>query len=63
MEEVLENIRILRELDLEVVALSGHDSDDEVIDRFREAFGDAHRDVRVGEPIVVGSPAAQAPSA
>jgi metal-dependent hydrolase (beta-lactamase superfamily II) len=52
--EVSENIEMLRSLDLGVVGLSGHDSSDEVIQQFREAFGSAHRDVRVGEPIVVG---------
>jgi len=55
-EEVSQNIRMLGELDLELVGLSGHDSSDEVIDQFREAFGDVHRDVRVGEPIVVTAP-------
>jgi metal-dependent hydrolase (beta-lactamase superfamily II) len=52
-EEVSENIRALRDLDLGLVALSGHDSSDEVIGQFRAAFGSAYRDVRVGERIVV----------
>lgn len=55
-EEVSANIEMLRHLDLGVVALSGHDSSDEVIQQFRAAFGPAHRDVRVGEPIVVADP-------
>lgn len=55
-EEVSANIGELRELNLAVVGLSGHDSDDAVLEQFREAFGSAYRDVRVGEPIVVGDP-------
>jgi len=54
-EEISANIEMLRRLDLGVVALSGHDSSDEVIQQFRAAFGSAHRDVRVGEPIVVSA--------
>jgi metal-dependent hydrolase (beta-lactamase superfamily II) len=55
-QEISANIDMLRRLDLGLVGLSGHDSSDEVIEQFREAFGSAHRDVRVGEPIVVGEP-------
>jgi 7,8-dihydropterin-6-yl-methyl-4-(beta-D-ribofuranosyl)aminobenzene 5'-phosphate synthase len=53
LEEVSANIRMLSDLGLGLVGLSGHDSSDEVIEQFRSAFGRAHRDVRVGEPIVV----------
>jgi metal-dependent hydrolase (beta-lactamase superfamily II) len=56
-EEVSSNIDMLRRLEPGLVGLSEHDSSDEVIQQFREAFGPAHRDVRVGEPIVVGEPA------
>jgi len=52
-EEISANIEMLRHLDLDLVGLSGHDSSDEVIQQFRTAFGSAHRDVRVGDPIVV----------
>jgi hypothetical protein len=47
---------MLRRLDLDVVDLSGYDSSDEVIQQFRTAFGSAHRDVRVGERIIVADP-------
>jgi metal-dependent hydrolase (beta-lactamase superfamily II) len=56
-DEISTNIDMLRRLDLGLVGLSGHDSSDEVIQQFREAFGSAHRDVRVGETIVVGEAA------
>jgi len=55
-EEISANIDMLRHLDLGLVGLSGHDSSDEVIQQFRAAFGSAHRDVRVGERIVVADP-------
>jgi len=55
-EEISANVDMLRQLDLDLVGLSGHDSSDEVIQQFRAVFGSAHRDVRVGEPIVVAAP-------
>ena len=55
-EEVSANVDMLRHLNLDLVGLSGHDSSDEVIQQFRAAFGSAHRDVRVGDPIVVADP-------
>jgi len=55
-EEISANIDMLRHLDLDLVGLSGHDSSDEVIQQFRTAFGSVHRDVRVGERIVVADP-------
>jgi metal-dependent hydrolase (beta-lactamase superfamily II) len=59
-QEVSIHTDMLRELDLELVGLSGHDSSDEVIQQFRTAFGSAYRDVRVGEPIVLAGPAGAA---
>jgi 7,8-dihydropterin-6-yl-methyl-4-(beta-D-ribofuranosyl)aminobenzene 5'-phosphate synthase len=53
MEGVDREIDALREFRPGVVALSGHDSSDEAIERFREAFGPAYRDLRVGEKIAV----------
>jgi 7,8-dihydropterin-6-yl-methyl-4-(beta-D-ribofuranosyl)aminobenzene 5'-phosphate synthase len=60
VEEISANIAELRDLNLAVVGLSGHDSDDEVMEQFRTAFGSAYREVRVGEPIAVANPV-QAP--
>lgn len=36
-----------------IIALSPHDSHDEVIARFRSAFGTRYRDLRVGDPILI----------
>ena len=55
-QEVSVHIDMLRELDLELVGLSGHDSSDEVIQQFRSAFGSAYRDIRVGERISFADP-------
>jgi glyoxylase-like metal-dependent hydrolase (beta-lactamase superfamily II) len=38
-----------------VIGVSPHDSSNEVIEKVRETFGDAYRDIRVGEAIVIGS--------
>jgi len=45
----------LRARHLGVIGVGGHDSSDEVITMFADAFGDAYRHVRVGEPIVIAS--------
>jgi len=51
VEEVSANIELLKGLGL--VALSPHDSSDLSMEAFRDAFPDAYRDLRVGEPIIV----------
>jgi 7,8-dihydropterin-6-yl-methyl-4-(beta-D-ribofuranosyl)aminobenzene 5'-phosphate synthase len=53
MDEVEQVIQLLKSYDLGVVAVGGHDSSDAVIERMRDAFGAAHRYVRVGEEIVI----------
>ena len=55
MDEVERQIAMLKKLELGVIAVSAHDSSDEVIERVREEFGAAHRYVRVGEEIVISS--------
>lgn len=56
MEEVDEQIEMLKSYDLGIIGVGGHDSSDAVIERVRAAFGDAHRYVRVGEEIVIETP-------
>ncbi len=56
MEDVEEDMNRLRQRKLGLVGVGGHDSSDEVIAMFHEAFGEAYHHVRVGERIVVHSP-------
>lgn len=55
MADVEEQLALLRERKLGVIGVGGHDSSDEVIEMFSEAFGEAYRYVRVGERIVIAS--------
>ena len=57
MHEVEQQIAMLKELDLGLIAVSGHDSSDEVIEKIRDEFDAAHRYVRVGEEIVISASA------
>lgn len=52
-EEARQAAHRLAALDLELVALSAHDSCDWTLDLFREALGHRYRTLKVGEPIVV----------
>jgi 7,8-dihydropterin-6-yl-methyl-4-(beta-D-ribofuranosyl)aminobenzene 5'-phosphate synthase len=52
--DVRADIELLKERDLGVVSVGGHDSSDEALGWFRDAFGPAYRDLKVGEPIQVG---------
>ena len=54
MDDVRREMSALRARNLGLIGVGGHDSSDAVIAAFAEAFGDAYRHVRVGEPIVVG---------
>ncbi len=54
LADVRDQLALLRARDLGVIGVGGHDSSDEVIALFAEAFGPAYRHVRVGEPIVIG---------
>ncbi len=53
MEDAEQQIALLESLDLGLVAVSGHDSSDEVIERIARAMPAAHQHVKVGKPIVV----------
>jgi len=55
MADVKALLADLLERDLGAVGVGGHDSSDEVIALFAEAFGETYRYVRVGEPIVIGA--------
>jgi metal-dependent hydrolase (beta-lactamase superfamily II) len=56
MEEVEREIALLKKRGLGLIAVSAHDSSDEVIDLVRREFGEAHRHLRVGEEIVIRAP-------
>lgn len=56
MDDVEEVIGLLKSYELRIVAVGGHDSSDEVIERMRDELGAAHRYVRVGEEIVISAP-------
>ncbi len=55
-EEVDRQIDLLHARQLGVIAVSSHDSSDQVIERVRSAFGGAHRYIRVGEEITITAP-------
>lgn len=55
MEEVQRQIQMLKQRNLGLIAVSAHDSSNEVIEMVRAEFGEAHRYIRVGEEIVIGS--------
>jgi metal-dependent hydrolase (beta-lactamase superfamily II) len=54
VDEVRAEIGLLTKRRLGVVSLSGHDSSDEAIQWFRDAFGSGYQDLKVGSPIRVG---------
>jgi metal-dependent hydrolase (beta-lactamase superfamily II) len=56
MEEVEREVAMLKKRNLGLIAVSAHDSSDEVIELIRREFGEAHRYVRVGEEIVISAP-------
>jgi 7,8-dihydropterin-6-yl-methyl-4-(beta-D-ribofuranosyl)aminobenzene 5'-phosphate synthase len=53
IEEVKNNINLLKKRNPSVVGLSGHDSCDESIAAFRTAFPGIYKDIKVGEKIVI----------
>jgi hypothetical protein len=54
MEDVMADMESLKERKPGIVSLSAHDSSDEAMEQFRQGFGSAYRELRVGEPIVIG---------
>jgi len=63
MDDVKADLAALRARKLGLIGVGGHDSSDEVIAMFSEAFGDAYRHIRVGEPISIGATVAEEPGA
>ncbi len=53
MEHVMADIEKLKARKPSIVSLSAHDSSDEAIEKFREAFGTAYRELRVGDRITI----------
>ena len=53
VDELSENIELLKGLEPKLVALSPHDSSEFSIQRFRETFPDAFREIRIGEAITI----------
>jgi metal-dependent hydrolase (beta-lactamase superfamily II) len=56
MGDVEADLARLEARNLGLVGVGGHDSSDEVIAMFSDAFDDAYRHIRVGERIVIGPP-------
>lgn len=54
-QEIQRDIDRLQATGLQQIALSPHDSSDEMIERFRREFGARYRDLRVGEPLRFGA--------
>lgn len=53
MDEVLKDIQFLKARNPKVVAISAHDSCDASLAAFRDSFGGAYRELRVGESIII----------
>ena len=56
MDDVKADLAQLQARGLGLIGVGGHDSSDEVIAMFAQAFGQAYQHVRVGRPIVLGRP-------
>jgi 7,8-dihydropterin-6-yl-methyl-4-(beta-D-ribofuranosyl)aminobenzene 5'-phosphate synthase len=51
--DVLSVIEMIKKMNLEIIALSPHDSSDWTIDKFKEAFIDTYVEILAGKPITV----------
>ncbi len=56
IEEVQNNIALLKKHNPGVVGLSPHDSCDASLEAFRQAFPGIYKEIKVGEEIVIGKP-------
>jgi 7,8-dihydropterin-6-yl-methyl-4-(beta-D-ribofuranosyl)aminobenzene 5'-phosphate synthase len=50
-KDVDANIKLLKELNIQIIGVGGHDSSEEVIEQFAKEFGDSYRFVKVGKKI------------
>ncbi|MBK7230875.1 MAG: MBL fold metallo-hydrolase [Saprospiraceae bacterium] len=50
-KDVDESIKLLKEINIQIVGVGGHDSSDEVIQQFANEFGEKYRYVKVGKRI------------
>ncbi|MBK8506082.1 MAG: MBL fold metallo-hydrolase [Saprospiraceae bacterium] len=50
-KDVDANIKMLKDLNIQVIGVGGHDSSDEVIEQFKHEFGNSYRYVKVGKRI------------
>ncbi len=50
-KDVDANIKLLKDLNIQVIGVGGHDSSDEIIEQFAKEFGTAYRHVKVGKKI------------
>lgn len=55
IDQVQENVALLKRLNPKVVGLSAHDSCDASIVAFRDTFLNVYREIKVGEKIIIGS--------
>lgn len=55
LQDVRNNINLLKMMNPGIVSISAHDSCDASIEEFKKAFGANYRDIKVGETILVGS--------
>ena len=55
LEQAEQQLEMLKQRDLGLIAVSSHDSSDEVIARVRDTFGEAHRYLRAGEELLIGA--------
>jgi len=55
IDEVQENIALLKKRNPKLVGLSAHDSCDASIAAFRDAFSDDYKEVKVGQKIIISS--------
>ncbi|QQS29471.1 MAG: MBL fold metallo-hydrolase [Sphingobacteriales bacterium] len=51
-KDVDDNIKMIKDQNIQLIGVGGHDSSDEVIAQFEREFGDAYRYVKVGKQIV-----------